>query len=83
MSHQNRKNRKVNKKPTKHHLIPKERVKLHNIPENEVDRDYNRVLMLWRDRHDAFHILFHNMTLGEIILVLQRIERIKYKDHPL
>lgn len=62
-----------------HHLIPKERVKLNTVPENEQDRDYNRVLMLWRLRHDAFHILFHNMTLGEIILVLQRIETIKYK----
>lgn len=72
---------KGRRKLTRHHLVPKERQKLHTVPENELDRNFERVLMLWRDKHDAWHFLFHNLTLGEIISVLQRIERIKYKTH--
>lgn len=63
---------------TRHHLIPKERVKLGDVPEEELDHNFSRVLMLWREKHDAWHFLFHNLTLGEIIKVLQRIEKIKY-----
>lgn len=64
---------------TKHHLIPKERVKLNTVPEDEIDRSYSKVLILWRNRHDYWHYLFGNLTIGEIVKVLQRIERIKYK----
>lgn len=63
-----------------HHLIPKERVKLGTVPLDEIYQDYNRVLTLWRDRHNYWHYLFRNMTIGEIIKILQRIQSIKYCD---
>lgn len=62
---------------TRHHLTPKQRVK-----EKTVDKDLSvyadvRILHLWREKHDYWHYLFHNLTLSEIISVLQRIERMK------
>ena len=62
---------------SRHHLVPKERVKLKTVPTEERCKDFNRVLMLWRDKHDIWHKLFHNMTLGEIMAVLQRIDNFK------
>ena len=64
-------------RPTKHHLCPKERLKQGTIHIDYSDNYYRRILMLWRDSHNAWHQLFHNLTLEEIIKVLQRIQRIK------
>ena len=71
---------KIGKKDylSKHHLIPKHRVKQSTVPDEELERCFNRVLSLWRSKHDAWHHLFCNMTLGEIIAVLKRVESIKY-----
>ena len=65
---------------TKHHLIPKERIKDETLKYNFSDYAYPRVLRLWRSKHNWWHLLFGNLTLEEIILVLQRIERMKTKD---
>ena len=46
---------------TKHHLIPKSRGG-GNTPEN--------ILLLEKGRHECWHCLFGNMTLGEVILSL-------------
>lgn len=62
----------------RHHLCPKERFKLHTEYQNQVRENFSRVLMLWRDKHNSWHHLFHNLTLHEIIELLQRIEQIKY-----
>jgi len=63
---------------TKHHLCPKERIKLHTAHKDQSRENFSRVLMLWRDKHNSWHHLFHNLTLHEIISLLQRIEKIKY-----
>jgi len=65
---------------SKHHLVPKERMKLKNYNENQVNEHLQRVLILWRTKHDAWHVLFHNLTLREIIELLNRVEQIKYPD---
>jgi len=59
----NKKDKRRQKRLTKHHLIPKERVKLGTVPEDESDRSYSKVLMLWRNRHDYWHYLFGNLTI--------------------
>lgn len=64
---------------TRHHLIPKERHKLKTASVNQANLHIDTVLKLWRDKHDYWHKLFGNMTLDEIIEVLQRIKRIKTK----
>jgi len=74
-----RKSKRRNYK-SRHHLVPKERVKLKNYNENQVDEHLQRVLMLWRIKHDAWHVLFHNLTLREIRELLDRLEQIKYPD---
>ena len=65
------------KQLTKHHLIPKERVKLGTVYQDQTDEYFEGILHLWRERHDYWHLLFHNLTLHEIILILQRIEHIQ------
>lgn len=47
---------------TTHHILPKVRCsspKKMNLPSNK--------LRLWRDRHSAFHYMFFNFTLNEIV----------------
>ena len=57
---------------SRHHLRPRSR--------NGADIDSN-LLILWRTKHDAWHTLFANRTLGEIISVLTRIKEAKnYKE---
>lgn len=54
---------------TKHHLIPKQRLKQFygkGFPMN------NNIIRLWRFRHDAWHVLFRQMTLNEVIDYLTR-----------
>lgn len=60
---------------TKHHLIPKSR-----------REDYKRkfqtptsiTLKLWEEKHKAWHTLFANHTLDEIIITLNRVRQIKF-----
>jgi len=60
------------KRPTKHHLRPRCR-NGNNDPAN--------VLLLMNERHQAWHCLFGNRTLDEVIRVLQRIRSVKgYTD---
>lgn len=52
---------------SKHHLVPRQRMKDYygisfSMPHNKI--------RLWRLRHDAWHILFGNKTLNEIIRYL-------------
>jgi len=58
----------MNRRRTKHHLIPKSR-----------EEEYGKgpALMLSWHHHQLWHELFHNMTLSEIIEALQRIQRMK------
>jgi len=51
-----------------HHLIPKSRG-------GKADR--KNLLLIRRDKHDLWHILFGNRTIPEIIALLERVERIK------
>lgn len=57
-----------NRLMSRHHLTPKSRGGSWSM---------DNILKLWRDRHDAWHLLFGNMTLSEIIVALTRIERMK------
>lgn len=65
-----------NKEMSKHHLIPKQRVREKTVNKDLSSYAHVRILHLWRNKHDYWHYLFHNLTLPEIILVLQRIEHI-------
>ena len=58
---------------TKHHLVPKIRVKSGTHKDDWSVFEYARILHLWRDKHDSWHLLFGNLTLSEIIKVLERI----------
>ena len=57
-------------KPTKHHLTPKSR---------KGNAEEANILMLWRENHNAWHVLFGNRTLEEIIAVLCRIRDAKHR----
>lgn len=59
---------------TRHHLIPKERQRKKTYKENQIDLHLDTVLKLWRDKHDAWHLLFKNMTIDEIILCLYKVK---------
>lgn len=64
---------------TRHHLIPRERKKRKTVKHDQSKLHTDRVLNLWRHKHDAWHILFHNMTLDEIIACLEKVKT--YKLH--
>jgi len=66
-----------NEHTTRHHLIPRQRVKLKTVHEDHSKKSTERILNLWRDKHSAWHFLFHNLSIEEIIKVLQRVKRIK------
>ena len=53
---------------TEHHLTPKER---------KGKKELSNLLSLDAYRHQAWHLLFGNKTLREIIELLERIEQIK------
>ena len=74
MSRHKNKDRKL----TRHHLIPKERKKLGTARKDISDDQFNRILWLWDDSHEMWHKLFKNLTIDEIILLLQRIKRLKH-----
>ncbi len=57
---------------SKHHLIPKQRIKefygeIYRLPYN--------LLKIWRFKHDAWHRLFNNKTLNEVIEYLDQSTR--------
>lgn len=56
---------------TKHHLIPKAR----NLKGTYKAKN---ILMLWRDNHNYWHILFHNLTIQEI---LRNWKRLKFNEN--
>lgn len=57
------------RRTTRHHLTPKSR-------NHSNSRPYN-LLSLWWEKHQAWHVLFGNRTLEEIIEVLLRVKRFK------
>lgn len=63
--HRKLKNRKKN---NFHHLTPKSR--------GGSTEDSN-LLEISKEKHILLHQIFHNLTLREIIVLLQRLERIK------
>lgn len=59
---------------SKHHLIPRQRLKDYY---GNSFRMGGNILRLWRLRHDAWHVLFQQKTLNEIINYLhQRSDKI-------
>lgn len=60
---------------SRHHLYPKSRIKDGSIRNCSVLYDYT--LRLWRDKHSYWHFLFGNMSIEEIIICLQRIQKLK------
>jgi len=50
---------------SRHHLCPKSR--------GGKDNQEN-IFILWNQKHEAWHILFGNRTIPEIIEILKRIE---------
>lgn len=58
----------------RHHLVPKERLKkgVQKLPRNTI--------RIKRERHNAWHLLFGNKTLLEVIRLLGRIYRIKSRE---
>lgn len=68
---------KKKRKTTRHHLTPKSRLKFRTLYNDMSVVEYERILKLWRDKHNAWHFLFSNLTLEEIIIVLLRIKQIK------
>ena len=65
------------KRTTRHHLTPKSRLKFRTLYNDMSVVEYERILRLYRDKHNAWHILFGNLTLEEIIKVLLRIKQLK------
>ena len=61
------------KNQNRHHLIPKQR--------RNTYKEKNPVFVtLWMhiEKHKAWHKVFNNLTLDEIILLLQRVRRHKF-----
>ena len=58
-------------KTNHHHLTPRSRGGK-NVCSNLLQMDYNR--------HSAWHLLFQNLTLEEIIALLKRLKTIKGKQ---
>lgn len=62
---------------TRHHLIPKSRK--NDVKHIYKKGDFERTLTLWVEKHRAWHLLFGNQTLDEIIETLERIKKMKFK----
>ena len=60
---------------TRHHVIPRERIKKRTYPINQTGLHIDAVVKLWSEKHIAWHTLFKNMTLDEIIECLHRLRR--------
>lgn len=58
---------------SRHHLIPKSRGGKKN----------DGILMLEVEQHKAWHALFGNRTIGEVIAILEFINRRKRKERVL
>ena len=58
---------------TRHHLTPKERIRKKTVSFNQSTIHTGAVLKLWEEKHIAWHYLFKNMTLDEIIECLERV----------
>lgn len=71
-------NGKRDKTITRHHLVPKEKVKNETYNQDYTKKDFDKVLKMFRYKHTFWHIIFGNLTLHQIILLLQRVERMKF-----
>ena len=56
----------------RHHLIPKKRGGI---------RSEKNLLLMQIERHHAWHQVFGNRTLDEVIALLKRVKRIKSSYH--
>jgi 5-methylcytosine-specific restriction endonuclease McrA len=65
-----RKKRKLRKRMTRHHLIPKSR--------GGSKANYNLLILDWDRHHKQWHALFGNRTIFEVIEVLKRIVEVKH-----
>lgn len=70
--------RRIKRFRTKHHLTPRERYKDGIRTPWGQDSDAN-ILALWNEHHIAWHQLFKNRTLEEIIAVLTRVAQAKHR----
>jgi len=65
--------KKKKKRLTKHHLV------------NRCmggGNELSNLLALDEKRHQAWHLLFHNLNLDEVISLLQRLKKAKYEIEP-
>jgi len=61
----------------RHHLVPKARhrdLKIHYTKD-----DIHRTLVMWRHRHTAWHAIWRDRTLDEVIEILIRVRKIVKK----
>lgn len=65
----------MEKKKSRHHLIPKSR-RL-SLRDKYSKEQFNKTLRLWMHKHHLWHALFANQTLEETIAILTRIKKIK------
>ena len=64
----NRIRRQMNERRNRHHLIPRSRG----------GRDsYQNLLLIDMDRHEAWHRLWGNRTIEEVLCLLERVARAK------
>lgn len=62
---------------SRHHLIPKSRRS--EVKHSYSKSDFEKTLTLWVEKHRAWHLLFGNQTIEEIIETLERIKKIKFR----
>lgn len=58
----------------RHHLVPKSRhreLKLHYSKD-----DIHRTLVMWRHKHTAWHAIWRDKTIDEVIQILIRVRKI-------
>lgn len=62
----------LKKKKTRHHI----KNKCNKGTDNEAN-----ILMLFEEKHNAWHLLFRNEDLDGAIAILQRVKQIKQKKY--
>lgn len=65
----------------RHHLIPRSRYKAFTGTMKGHKEQWN-LLYIRRDRHEAWHKLFHNWTIEEVLRVLRGLPSVQVSCHP-
>jgi hypothetical protein len=63
---------------SKHHLTPRCHYKPSYLPSMN---SAENLLMLWRNKHNAWHELFKEASLEQIIATLKRVQRMKGRKY--